>query len=57
MNKIEIENLKTEQLSGLYEQLEEYCSSDAYPFHMPGHKRNATLIGKCMHLGEKKKTG
>ena len=25
----------------LYEQLIEYCASDAYPFHMPGHKRRA----------------
>ncbi len=23
----------------LYRQLNEYCRSDAYPFHMPGHKR------------------
>ncbi len=23
----------------LYEQLNRYCRSDAYPFHMPGHKR------------------
>ncbi len=27
-------------MSELYEQLEEYGSSDYYPFHMPGHKRN-----------------
>ncbi len=25
----------------LYRQLNEYCSSDAYPFHMPGHKRRS----------------
>ena len=25
----------------LYEKLTEYCASDAYPFHMPGHKRRA----------------
>ena len=25
----------------LYEQLTEYCATDAYPFHMPGHKRSA----------------
>ena len=55
MNKIEIQNPKTEQLSGLYEQLEEYCSSDAYPFHMPGHKRNATLIWEMYALGREEK--
>ena len=25
---------------GLYDDLKDYCSSDFYPFHMPGHKRN-----------------
>ncbi len=25
----------------LYEKLTEYCASDVYPFHMPGHKRRA----------------
>ena len=25
---------------GLYDALREYCESDFYPFHMPGHKRN-----------------
>ena len=30
----------------LYEELKKYCSSDSYPFHMPGHKRNMeNLIG------------
>ena len=23
----------------LYDELVRYCGSDAYPFHMPGHKR------------------
>ena len=55
MNKIEIQNPKTEQPSGLYEQLEEYCSSDAYPFHMPGHKRNATLIREMYTFGREEK--
>lgn len=26
-------------MRSLYEKLEEYCSSDYYPYHMPGHKR------------------
>ncbi len=30
----------------LYQELEQYCRSDAYPFHMPGHKRNRELLGK-----------
>lgn len=28
----------------VFETLKEYCGTDAYPFHMPGHKRNALLI-------------
>ncbi len=27
-------------MSVLYDKLREYCSSDKYAFHMPGHKRN-----------------
>lgn len=38
---------ETEQ-NFLYEKLMEYCSSDAYPFHMPGHKRNKDLIRKIL---------
>ncbi len=26
-------------MSVIYDRLNEYCGSDAYPFHMPGHKR------------------
>ena len=29
----------------LFDQLEEYAQSGAYPFHMPGHKRNAEGAG------------
>ncbi len=32
-------------MSDLFEQLEKYRDSDYYPFHMPGHKRNA--VEKC----------
>ena len=32
----------------LYEKLREYGKSDAYPFHMPGHKRNPEVIKKLM---------
>lgn len=32
----------------LYEKLKAYGRSEAYPFHMPGHKRNSELL----HLGE-----
>lgn len=31
-------------LKKLYQQLEEYSGQDYYPFHMPGHKRNTTLM-------------
>lgn len=27
-------------MAGLYEKLKAYAASEAYPFHMPGHKRN-----------------
>ena len=29
----------------LYEQLSRYHQSGAVPFHMPGHKRNTSLLG------------
>lgn len=29
----------------LFDQLKEYCSSDYYPFHMPGHKRTDVIPG------------
>ena len=30
----------------LYEKLKKYGQSDYYPFHMPGHKRNLTMLPK-----------
>ena len=35
----------------LYEKLTQYCSSDAYPFHMPGHKRNPEIVNKMLGFG------
>ena len=32
-------NYRKEKQPGLLERLTEYVGSDAYPFHMPGHKR------------------
>lgn len=29
--------------SNLFEELQSYCQSDFYPFHMPGHKRNIDI--------------
>lgn len=29
----------------LWEQLQAYAGTEAYPFHMPGHKRNKELLG------------
>lgn len=37
--RIKILNYRKEKQPGLLEQLTEYAGSDAYPFHMPGHKR------------------
>ncbi|MCQ2507545.1 MAG: aminotransferase class V-fold PLP-dependent enzyme [Dorea sp.] len=36
---------------GLYEKLESYSRSDAYPFHMPGHKRNVSFAGNLDYYG------
>ena len=35
----------------LYDRLTEYKNSDYYGFHMPGHKRNETLIGAELPYG------
>ncbi|MGN0520037.1 MAG: aminotransferase class I/II-fold pyridoxal phosphate-dependent enzyme [Candidatus Fimenecus sp.] len=32
----------------LLSALQAYGESDAYPFHMPGHKRNATMLGNAL---------
>lgn len=31
----------------LYEQLASYHEKDIYPMHMPGHKRNLSMMGDC----------
>ncbi len=31
--------MEDKKISRLYDRLIEYCGSDVYPFHMPGHKR------------------
>lgn len=43
-----IKETEQKEQNFLYEKLKEYCSSDAYPFHMPGHKRNKTLIKELL---------
>lgn len=35
--------MKKEKHGELYKKISEYVSSDFYPFHMPGHKRNPEL--------------
>lgn len=37
--RIKILHYRKEKQPGLLERLTEYAGSDAYPFHMPGHKR------------------
>lgn len=37
---IEKYSIRDKRVADLYRQLEQYGSSDYYPFHMPGHKRN-----------------
>ena len=37
--RIKILNYRKEKQPGLLERLTDYAGSDAYPFHMPGHKR------------------
>ena len=43
--RIKILNYRKEKQPGLLERLTEYAGSDAYPFHMPGHKRREILDG------------
>ena len=38
-------NYRKEKQPGLLERLTEYAGSDAYPFHMPGHKRREITDG------------
>lgn len=35
----------------MIDELKSYCGSDAYPFHMPGHKRNTDIIGNDLPYG------
>ena len=35
----------------LYDRLKEYGRSDYYGFHMPGHKRNLTMLGEAFPYG------
>lgn len=35
----------------MFDELLSYCGSNAYPFHMPGHKRNTDLLGKDLPYG------
>ena len=39
VRRIENLNYRKEEQQGIMERLIEYTESDAYPFHMPGHKR------------------
>ena len=43
--RIKILNYRKEKQPGLLERLTEYAGSDAYPFHMPGHKRREVPDG------------
>ena len=43
--RIKILNDRKEKQPGLLERLTEYAGSDAYPFHMPGHKRREITDG------------
>lgn len=38
-------------MKSLYQTLEEYRKSDYYGFHMPGHKRNETLLDAALPYG------
>lgn len=39
-----------EKMERLYEKLKEYGSSDAYPFHMPGHKRRLGMPEEILDI-------
>ena len=38
------------QDQSIYEKLKEYARSDAYPFHMPGHKRKVDWISNVYDI-------
>lgn len=38
------------QDQSIYEKLKEYAKSDAYPFHMPGHKRKVDWISNVYDI-------
>lgn len=40
----------TEASDSLFEKLKKYAESDAYPFHMPGHKRSFMMPGGCADI-------
>jgi arginine decarboxylase len=40
-----LKDLKRFKMERLYDKLKAYSESDFYAFHMPGHKRNKTLLG------------
>lgn len=43
MEKMMMEKMMMEKKTSLLKKLEAYGNSDAYPFHMPGHKRRTDL--------------
>lgn len=45
VRRIENLNYRKEEQPGIMERLIEYTESDAYPFHMPGHKRQEIADG------------
>lgn len=40
--------MKDLKSGGLYHALDNYSKTDAYPFHMPGHKRNTAALGQAL---------
>lgn len=45
-----MKNAETGSYEGIYEKLTAYCASDAYPFHMPGHKRRLGSVGEAFAI-------
>ncbi len=50
MQNAQMNTMEEGKTTYLYERLQEYCDSPAYPFHMPGHKRR---IPELLNSGTK----
>ena len=41
---MDTQNWRMTELGELYRRLKDYSKTDYYPYHMPGHKRNDSML-------------